>query len=100
MDKEIVWTNKANTDLHNVFLKLLEKTKSIEITSKVISEVYSSVLVLSKNPEIFKLDNLKRDNQGNIRVFYKHNYRVSYLIDDNKVYILKVRHSRKRPQIF
>ena len=64
MDKEIVWTNKANTDLHNVFLKLLEKTKSIEITSKVISEVYSSVLILSKNPEIFKLDNLKRNNQG------------------------------------
>ncbi|WP_373943634.1 type II toxin-antitoxin system RelE/ParE family toxin [Polaribacter sejongensis] len=67
------------------------------MTSKIITEVYESVSILSTDSEIYKLDTLKTNNKGNIRAFQKHSYRISYLIKDNEVYILRVKHSRKEP---
>ena len=97
MVREIKWTHKAESDLNYCFLELLELSKSIEITSKIITEVYDSVSILSTNPEIYKLDFLKSNNKGNIRAFQKHSYRISYLIEKEIVYILRVKHSRKEP---
>ncbi|WP_353959056.1 hypothetical protein [Polaribacter sejongensis] len=62
-----------------------------------MTEVYESVSILSTDSEIYKLDTLKTNNKGNIRAFQKHSYRISYLIKDNEVYILRVKHSRKEP---
>ncbi|WP_368855181.1 hypothetical protein [Polaribacter sp. 20A6] len=61
-----------------------------------MTEVYESVSILSTDSEIYKLDLLKI-NKGSIRAFQKHSYRISYLIKDNEVYILRVKHSRKEP---
>ena len=97
MVKKIIWTNLAESNLHNCFLELLEQSKSVDITSRIITEVYESVSILSTDSEIYKLDTLKTNNKGNIRAFQKHSYRISYLIKDNEVYILRVKHSRKEP---
>lgn len=97
MDRKIIWTHQAEVDLHTAFLNLLEYSKSIEISSRIISEIYESTSILATNPEIYKLDLLKKNNYGNIRAFEKHTYRISYLIDNETVYIIRIRPARKEP---
>ncbi len=97
MGKTIVWTNRANAELHRAFLDLLEESQSLETTVRVISEVSDSVSILATNPEIYKLDPLRKNNPGNIRFYEKHTYRISYLIEEDMVYIIRVRYARKEP---
>jgi len=52
---------------------------------------------LATNPEIYKLDTFKENNRGNIRAYEKHTYRISYLIEDDAIYIIRVRYARKEP---
>ncbi|MBZ9787726.1 type II toxin-antitoxin system RelE/ParE family toxin [Psychroflexus sp. CAK57W] len=97
MDKAIIWTHRAQADLYQAFLDLLEQSKSIETTTRVISEIYTSVSILKINPEIYKLDRLKKNNRGNIRSYEKHRYRISYIIEEDEVHILRIRYARKEP---
>ncbi len=97
MGKTIIWTHRADAELSEAFLELLEESKSIETTIKVITEIYESTEVLMENPEIYKLDALKENNKGNIRAYEKHTYRISYLIEEKAIYILRVRYARKEP---
>jgi len=98
MGKKIIWTHNAEAELNDAFLDLLEESKSIETTTRVINEVYESTSILSTNPEIYKLDTLKNNNQGNIRCYEKHTYRISYIIEKETVTIIRVRYARKEPR--
>jgi len=100
MGKEIIWTHQAEAELNEAFLALLEESKSIEITTKVITEIYESTSILATNPEIYKLDELRKSNQGNIRAYEKHTYRISYLVEQDKVYVIRVRYARKEPLVY
>ena len=97
MDKTIIWTQNADTELNEAFLELLEQSESIEITTRIITEVYESASILATNPEIYKLDTLKENNKGNIRTYQKHSYRISYLISEEVISIIRVRYARKEP---
>lgn len=97
MGKTIIWTHQADAELNEAFLDLLEKSASIETATRIITEIFESTLILESNPEIYKLDSLKENNQGNIRAYQKHTYRISYLIEEEAVYILRVRYARKEP---
>lgn len=95
MGKTIIWTHQADAELNEAFLDLLEQSKSIEITTRIITVVYESTTILATDPEIYKLDTLKENNKGNIRAYEKHIYRISYLIEEEAVYIIRVRYAKK-----
>lgn len=97
MGKKIIWTNHAIAELNEAFLELLEQSQSIEITIRVIDEVHESAYILGTDPEIYKLDTLKANNPENIRAYEKHTYRVSYQIEKEAIYIIRIRHARKEP---
>lgn len=97
MGKTVIWTHQADTELNEAFLDLLEQSESIETTTRVITEIYESASILATDPEIYKLDTLKENNKGNIRTYEKHTYRISYLIEKEAVYIIRVRYARKEP---
>lgn len=97
MGKKIIWTNHAIAELNEAFLELLEQSESIETTTRVIDEVVESADILSTNPEIYKLDKLKNNNRGTIRTYEKHTYRISYQIDEDAIYIVRLRYARKEP---
>src|SRR5690606_16264760 len=97
MGKTIIWTHQADVELNEAFLELLEQSKSLETTTRIIRGVYESVSILATDPEIYKLDTLKQNNKGNIRVYEKHTYRISYLVEDETVYVIRVRYARKEP---
>lgn len=97
MGKKIIWTHGADADLSYAFLNLLEESESFETTTRVIEEIYDSTAILATAPEIYKPDAFKRNNRGNIRAYEKHSYRVSYLVEEDAVYIIRVRYARKEP---
>jgi len=97
MDKVIMWTNAADLQLNEAFVNLLEQSRSIETTARIIKELFESTAILKTNPDIYKLDILKTENRGNIRCYIKHGYRISYLVETDVVYILRVRYARKEP---
>jgi plasmid stabilization system protein ParE len=97
MGKTIIWTHQADAELNEAFLDLLEKSASIETATRIITEIFESTFILGTNPEIYKLDSLKENNKGNIRAYQKNTYRISYLIEEQTVYILRVRYARKEP---
>jgi hypothetical protein len=78
MVRKIIWTYQAENEIYQAFLNLLKQSKSLEIANKVIDDIYQSVSVLSSSPEIYELDNLKENNEGNIRAF--ENIHIGYLI--------------------
>ena len=100
MGKQIIWTQQAAKELSQAFANLLEVSKSIEIASRVITEIYQSTEILSKTPYVYKLDSLKDYNPGNIRTYEKHTHRISYLISKKAIYIIRVRYARKEPLEF
>ena len=97
MGRAIIWTHQAAAELNEAFLMLLEQSKSLEITEKIISEIYDSTSILATDPEIYKLDSLKANNPGTVRAYEKHTYRISYSVEKEAVYILRVRYARKEP---
>lgn len=97
MGKTVIWTHQADAELNEAFLDLLEQSESIETATRVITEIYESASILATDPEIYKLDTLKENNKGDIRTYEKHTYRISYLIEEEAVYITRVRYARKEP---
>lgn len=97
MEKTIIWTHQADAELNEAFLDLLEKSESLETTTRIITEIYESTSILSTNPEIYKLDTLKENNKGNVRAYEKHTYRISYVVEQEAVYIIRVRYAKKEP---
>ena len=97
MGKTIIWTHQADADLNEAFLHLLDQSQSINTTIRIIAEIFQSTAILATNSEIYKLDTLKNNNKGNIRTYEKHTYRISYLVDEKHVYIIRVRYARKEP---
>lgn len=97
MGKAVIWTHQADAELNEAFLDLLEQSESIETTTRIITDIYESASILATDPEIYKLDTFKENNKGNIRTYEKHTYRISYLIEKEAVYIIRVRYARKEP---
>ncbi len=97
MGKKIIWTNHAIAELNESFLELLEQSRSIETTTRIIDEVHESTSILATNPEIYKVDKLRKGNKGDIRSYEKHTYRISYQIEKATVYIIRIRYARKEP---
>lgn len=100
MEKEIVWTETALNQLEGIFFYLLDKTKSITVAEKVVDAIYNSVAVLKYKSEIYELDEMKHHNDVNFRALEIYSYRISYKIEENKIFIARVRHASRNPKEF
>jgi plasmid stabilization system protein ParE len=100
MEKEIIWTQTCQNQLEDIYFYLLEETKSFEIADKVIDSLVTSVEILKKNWGIFETDEMKIPLDENYRAFEKFSYRISYKIDELKIYILRIRHTSRNPKFY
>ncbi len=100
MEKEIIWTQTSQNQLEDIYFYLLEETKSFEIADKVIDTLATSVEILKSNWEIYEVDEMRVPIDENYRAFEKFNYRISYKIDLDKIYILRVRYTSRNPKFY
>jgi plasmid stabilization system protein ParE len=100
MEKEIIWTSNALNQLENIYFYLLEETKSFEIADKVIDSLTNSVKILATSWNIFETDEMRVPIDENYRAFEKFNYRISYKITAEIIYIIRVRHTSRNPKFY
>ncbi|MEN9489411.1 MAG: hypothetical protein RL494_1676 [Bacteroidota bacterium] len=100
MEKEIIWTKTSENQLEAIYFYLLEETKSFTIPDKIIDSIVNSVEILKTNWEIYETDEMRIPINENYRAFEKSNYRVSYKITNEIIYIIRVRHTSRNLKFY
>lgn len=98
MEKEIIWSKTALEQLESIYFYLIKRTKSETTSNKVVNSIYESVSILKSNWEIYELDEMKKSNSGNFRAYEIYNYRISYKITPNEIFIVRIRHTKRNPK--
>lgn len=91
MGKKIIWSSSALNQLEDIHFYIFFESKSIAIADKVVNTIFDSTEILKTQPEIYKHDTQKTNNDGSFRV-----YSVSYQITEEIIYILRVRHNARK----
>ena len=96
MGKKIIWSKDALDQLEDIHFYIFFESKSITIADKVVNTIFDSTEILKTQPEIYKLDKQKVNNDGSFRVYSVYDYAVSYQIKNDIIYILRVRHNARK----
>ncbi|MCC9019331.1 type II toxin-antitoxin system RelE/ParE family toxin [Flavobacterium lipolyticum] len=96
MGKKIIWSSNALNQLEDIHFYIFFESKSIAIADKVVNTIFDSTEILKTQPEIYKHDTQKTNNDGSFRVYTVYNYSVSYQITEEIIYILRVRHNARK----
>ena len=96
MGKEIIWSKDALCHLEDIHFYIFFESKSITIADKVVNTIFDSTEILKTQPEIYKIDKQKVNNDGNFRVYSVYEYSISYQITIDSIYILRVRHNARK----
>lgn len=95
MRKKVFWTKRASASL-DLYCEIIAE-ESPSIAKKIRREIVLTAKTLSENPELYQLDEYYPDNPGNIRRFFRWNYRVVYQVRDEEVLIVNVYHTSRHP---
>ncbi len=98
MESKIIGSIDALTQLEDIHFYILFESKSITIADKVVDKIFESTRILKTNPQIYKLDNVKTNNDGTFRTYYVYHFQISYRISSNSIQILRVRHNARIPK--
>ncbi|CAD0005613.1 type II toxin-antitoxin system RelE/ParE family toxin [Flavobacterium chungangense] len=96
MGKKIIWSSDALDQLEDIHFYIFFESKSITIADKVVNTIFDSTDILKTQPEIYKLDKQKVNNDGTFRVFSVYDYSVSYQTTQDSIFILRVRHNARK----
>lgn len=96
MGKKIIWSSDALNQLEDIHFYIFFESKSLTIADKVVNTIFDSTKILKTQPEIYKLDKQKTNNDGSFRVYAVYDYALSYQITEENIYILRVRHNAQQ----
>lgn len=91
--KKVIWTENASTSLDE-FCDYIRQD-SISAAKKVRAEIIKAAALLSKNPEMYQLDEFFASETLNVRRFFKWSYKIVYQVLDKEVVILDVFHTSR-----
>lgn len=97
MKREVVWTHKAQQALDRLYTYLYDET-SPQQAWKIRQQIVNTAKSLSRQAEIYQLDEYYLDNPGNIRRFFRVNYRVVYQVRESQVVVLNIYHTSQNPE--
>jgi len=91
----VVWSNSAKAELKKAYEYIA--LDSLQNAKMVRDSLIDLSIELSKYPEKYQVDILKKNNDGSWRAFEKYHYRISYRILKNQIRIVRMRHTSKSP---
>lgn len=100
MGKKIIWASDALEQLEDIHFYILFESKYVRIADKVVDTIFESTEILKTNPEIYKLDPKRTNNDGSFREYSVYDYMISYQITTDFIQILRVRHTARKPKNF
>jgi plasmid stabilization system protein ParE len=98
MDVVIKWNKNALIQL----VKAIDyiELDSIQNAAVVKTAIFAAIENLKKQPEKYSPDKYKLNNDGSFRAFELHHYRISYRCFENEIRIIRIRHTKRNPQVF
>ena len=92
---KIEWNNEASFQFYEILDYLAnESDKAVSIVGNAILDEIESLV---KFPEKHPPDRFKKNKDGNFRAFVVYSYRISYLLENDSVYVLRIRHTSREP---
>ena len=98
MESKIIWSTDALKQLEDIHFYLLFESKSSTIADKVVEAIFESTVILKSNPDIYKVDKLKNNNDGTFRSYFIYDFQISYRILPAIIQILRIRHNARKPK--
>jgi len=83
----------------NNFIAILDyiKEESPINAKRVKTRIINIIRNIPQNPDMFKADAWKHNNDGTYRMFTKDSIRISYKIEPNAIFIARVSHTSQEP---
>jgi len=94
-NRAIEWTFMAKDDLKTILS--FYKKSSLQGYTLVKRAILDNINTAAESPAIFVTDELKKPKEESIRTFTVYHTRVSYQISENKITILRLRHTSREP---
>jgi plasmid stabilization system protein ParE len=93
--RQIRWDQNALQNFIDIldFIKLDSPTNAKKVKTRIVNLIKT----IPNNPEMYREDELKSDNNGTFRVFNQDSIRVSYKIEPTVIVIARIKHSRQEP---
>ena len=98
MGKKIIWSSDALEHLEDIHFYILFESKSIDVADRIVDKIFDSTQILKTNSEIFELDDQKKLNNGTFRAYFIYDYKITYQDSVDAIYILRVRHTSRKPK--
>ncbi len=95
---KIIWDNQALHQLQQYFEYVYKQNPSAPEVIK--NRLLNKLKVIKTNPFICEDDKFKNNNAGLYKAFIVYSYRVTYKIHEDKIHIIRVRHTSKEPLIY
>jgi len=89
------WSKDASLHFYELLDYLHKESESA--ASIVGNTILDEIENLAVNPKIHPLDRFKKNNNGNYRACVIYSYRISYYVEENLIYILRIRHTSREP---
>ena len=70
---------------------------SLQNAEKVRTRILETIKALATHPERHPLDKYCTENDGNFRAYEIYKYRISYYVTNEKIIILRIRHTKMNP---
>jgi plasmid stabilization system protein ParE len=96
--KQVIWPQKARLQLKEAYLFI--KQDSPQNAEKVRKAILSSTNELTTHPKLHRPDKYKRDNDGSYRAYEQYSYRISYHVSNDKITIVRIRHTSMEPHLY
>jgi plasmid stabilization system protein ParE len=93
---EIIWAKSALNSLLKIYEYIYES--SPQNAHNIITEIEQKVAVLAEQPDRYKPDSYKKNNTGAYRAFEYKRIRISYKVSFTRIEVVRVKHTRQRPQ--
>lgn len=70
---------------------------SLQNAEKVRSRILETIKTLAKHPEHHPLDKYCIENDGNFRAYEVYKYRIAYYVTADRIFVLRIRHTKMNP---
>lgn len=94
--RRVVWDDFARAALKIAYNHI--KEDSPQQAEKVKQDILAATRKLSDHPEMHPADKYRKDKDTRFRAFEKHSYRISYLITEDTIRVLRLRHVKQEPK--
>ena len=92
---KVFWSKEAKKSLDNYCAFI--GSESTKASKKVRKEIVSATKILSDNPYVYQIDEYYSNNNGDVRRFFRWQYRVVYQVQADRVLIINIYHTKKQP---